>query len=91
MSSLAAVEAKLEAESKAFQVLQKGLEIQTSRLLLFLTPLFKIELTQVIENRQRLESQQQENEQVNVVRIFIMLSVFQTLKYIYFSFRNSNI
>lgn len=46
MSSLSVVEAKLEAESKAFQLLQK-------------------ELSQVIENRQRLESQQQENELVN--------------------------
>ncbi|KAL7316591.1 Prefoldin subunit 6 [Mucor circinelloides] len=46
MSSLSAVEAKLEAESKAFQLLQK-------------------ELSQVIESRQRLESQQQENELVN--------------------------
>ncbi|CAO0797934.1 unnamed protein product [Mucor circinelloides] len=46
MSSLSAIEAKLEAESKAFQLLQK-------------------ELSQVIESRQRLESQQQENELVN--------------------------
>ncbi|KAI9357151.1 Prefoldin [Pilaira anomala] len=46
MSSLSVVEAKLEAESKAFQVLQK-------------------ELAVVIESRQRLESQQQENELVN--------------------------
>ncbi|KAI8098009.1 Prefoldin [Gilbertella persicaria] len=46
MSSLTSIEAKLEAESKAFQLLQK-------------------ELAQVIENRQRLESQQQENELVN--------------------------
>ncbi|GAA5795693.1 Prefoldin [Helicostylum pulchrum] len=46
MSSLSAVEAKLEAESKAFQLLQK-------------------ELSVVIESRQRLESQQQENELVN--------------------------
>ncbi|KAF1802191.1 Prefoldin [Mucor lusitanicus] len=46
MSSLSAVEAKLEAESKTFQLLQK-------------------ELSQVIESRQRLESQQQENELVN--------------------------
>ncbi|KAI8386861.1 Prefoldin [Blakeslea trispora] len=46
MSSLSVVEAKLEAESKAFQLLQK-------------------ELSQVIENRQRLESQQQENELVH--------------------------
>ncbi|KAG1459672.1 hypothetical protein G6F56_006111 [Rhizopus delemar] len=46
MSSVSVVEAKLEAESKAFQVLQK-------------------ELSQVIETRQRLESQQQENELVN--------------------------
>ncbi|KAG0740332.1 hypothetical protein G6F57_011021 [Rhizopus arrhizus] len=46
MSSLSTVEAKLEAESKAFQIIQK-------------------ELSQVIETRQRLESQQQENELVN--------------------------
>ncbi|KAI9244627.1 Prefoldin [Sporodiniella umbellata] len=46
MSSVSVVEAKLEAESKAFQALQK-------------------ELSQVIETRQRLESQQQENELVN--------------------------
>ncbi|KAG2232907.1 Prefoldin [Thamnidium elegans] len=46
MSGLSAVEAKLEAESKAFQLLQKELSI-------------------VIESRQRLESQQQENELVN--------------------------
>ncbi|KAI8644269.1 Prefoldin [Parasitella parasitica] len=46
MSSLSAIEAKLEAESKAFQLLQK-------------------DLSQVIESRQRLESQQQENELVN--------------------------
>ncbi|KAI8988528.1 Prefoldin [Mycotypha africana] len=46
MSSLQVIEAKLEAESRAFQQLQK-------------------ELTQVVENRQRLESQQQENEIVN--------------------------
>ncbi|CAO3612395.1 unnamed protein product [Cunninghamella echinulata] len=44
--SLSVVEAKLEAESKAFQELQK-------------------ELTKVIEARQRLNSQQQENEQVS--------------------------
>ncbi|KAI8092951.1 Prefoldin [Halteromyces radiatus] len=43
--SLSVVEAKLEAESKAFQELQK-------------------ELTKAIESRQRLDSQQQENEQV---------------------------
>ncbi|CAO3679199.1 unnamed protein product [Rhizopus microsporus] len=46
MSNLLAVEAKLEAESKAFQAIQK-------------------ELSKVIETRQRLESQQQENELVN--------------------------
>ncbi|ORZ19797.1 Prefoldin [Absidia repens] len=45
MSSLSVVEAKLEAESKAFQELQKN-------------------LTKAIESRQRLDSQQQENEQV---------------------------
>ncbi|KAI9302322.1 Prefoldin [Cunninghamella echinulata] len=44
--SLSVVEAKLEAESKAFQELQK-------------------ELTKIIEARQRLDSQQQENEQVS--------------------------
>ncbi|KAI8338167.1 Prefoldin [Chlamydoabsidia padenii] len=43
--SLSVVEAKLEAESKAFQQLQK-------------------DLTKAIESRQRLDSQQQENEQV---------------------------
>ncbi|KAI9031936.1 Prefoldin [Phycomyces nitens] len=46
MSSLSVIEAKLEAESKAFQQLQK-------------------ELQKVIETRQRLDSQQQENELVN--------------------------
>ncbi|KAI7888592.1 Prefoldin [Mucor mucedo] len=46
MSSASVIEAKLEAESKAFQLLQK-------------------ELALVIESRQRLESQQQENELVN--------------------------
>ncbi|ORZ12647.1 Prefoldin [Absidia repens] len=45
MSSLSVVEAKLEAESKAFQELQKN-------------------LTKAVESRQRLDSQQQENEQV---------------------------
>ncbi|KAI7861510.1 Prefoldin [Spinellus fusiger] len=46
MSSVSGIEAKLEAESKIFQQLQK-------------------ELTKVIESRQRLDSQQQENELVN--------------------------
>ncbi|CDS07294.1 hypothetical protein LRAMOSA01243 [Lichtheimia ramosa] len=45
MSSLSVLEAKLEAESKAFQQLQK-------------------ELSSAIESRQRLDSQQQENEVV---------------------------
>ncbi|ORX62244.1 Prefoldin beta-like protein [Hesseltinella vesiculosa] len=44
--SLQVVEAKLEAESKAFQKIQN-------------------DLTKAIESRQRLDSQQQENEQVN--------------------------
>ncbi|KAI8976445.1 Prefoldin [Pilobolus umbonatus] len=44
--SVSVIEAKLEAESKAFQLIQK-------------------ELSQAIELRQRLESQQQENEVVN--------------------------
>ncbi|KAI8388866.1 Prefoldin [Radiomyces spectabilis] len=46
MSSVSVIEAKLEAESRAFQELQK-------------------ELTKVIESRQRLDSQQQENEIVS--------------------------
>ncbi|KAI8071800.1 Prefoldin [Gongronella butleri] len=44
--SLQVIEAKLEAESKAYQQLHK-------------------DLTKAIESRQRLDSQQQENEQVN--------------------------
>ncbi|KAI9313913.1 Prefoldin [Dichotomocladium elegans] len=46
MSSLSVLEAKLEAESKVFQQLQK-------------------DLSAAIESRQRLDSQQQENEMVS--------------------------
>lgn len=67
MSSLSAVEAKLEAESKAFQALQKGRK--TIFLFEKVRSHYCLELEKLVETRQRLEAQQQENEIVNTVCI----------------------
>lgn len=70
MSSLSVLEAKLEAESKAFQQLQKGSFYSLKVPLMTgieLTRGVTLELSSAIESRQRLDSQQQENEVVRKV------------------------
>ena len=74
------IEAKLEAESRAFQKLQKGIVllfgngqfISKSATMPWFTPDMmelaqSVDLTKAVESRQQLDSQRQENELVKKV------------------------